>query len=222
MKTATNRSELLRKAEAKIASHQAAGDTSSNDMDTKRLLHELQVHQIELEMQNEELQRLIAELTASQVLNKKTLNSLPAHIAVIDSHGCIVDTNSAWTDFALKNDAAGSPAVAVGANYCDVCRTSVADYDADAAKALAGIEAVLDGVLGQFTMEYSCHSSQQQRWFFMTVLPHGTHHTSHITQHTTHTAKSARLSPTSTSLILNRPRMNCAVTLIACSQWKRN
>ncbi|PLX77617.1 MAG: hypothetical protein C0614_09425 [Desulfuromonas sp.] len=44
--------ELRRKAEAKVSSLPLP---TSGEGDTKRLLHELQVHQVELEMQNEEL-----------------------------------------------------------------------------------------------------------------------------------------------------------------------
>jgi PAS domain S-box-containing protein len=43
-----------------------------------------------------------------------------------------------------------------------------------AAEALAGLEAVISGAAPQFSMEYPCHSPQEQRWFLMTVAPFGT------------------------------------------------
>ena len=91
---------------------------------------------------------------------------------MIDRHGRIIAVNNAWTEFAQNNEATGLAVVAVGANYCDVCRRSAADQD-DAEQALAGIEGVLSGTQEQFTMEYPCHSPQQQRWFLMTVVPLG-------------------------------------------------
>ena len=66
--------ELRRKAELKIASRQSALEASSGETDAKRLLHELQVHQTELEMQNEELQATSREL---QIVNN-TLEELVA------------------------------------------------------------------------------------------------------------------------------------------------
>ncbi|MFA6293518.1 MAG: PAS domain-containing protein, partial [Victivallales bacterium] len=98
---------------------------------------------------------------------------LPAHIAVIDREGRVITINQAWTDFAISNNAAGLASVDVGANYCNVCRRAAADKDADAEKALNGIESVLSGIENQFTMEYPCHSPEQQRWFLMTVVPFG-------------------------------------------------
>ena len=48
--------ELRRRAEARLREQHAGTGQAPHDADTQRLVHELQVHQIELEMQNEELQ----------------------------------------------------------------------------------------------------------------------------------------------------------------------
>jgi PAS domain S-box-containing protein len=114
-----------------------------------------------------------AALHVSEELNRQTLQALPAHIAVIDRSSRIIGVNEAWTAFAQNNQAGGSPAVAVGANYVEVCRRASAANAADAAQALAGIEAVLSGSVKQFTMEYACHSPDEKRWFLMAVTPLG-------------------------------------------------
>ena len=51
--------ELRRRAEERFGAHRADAVPNKTDIpsETQRLLHELQVHQIELEMQNEELQQ---------------------------------------------------------------------------------------------------------------------------------------------------------------------
>lgn len=58
--TESNR-KLRRHAEDKLALSGATNSETPTTTDTQRLLHELQVHQIELEMQNEELRQAIAE-----------------------------------------------------------------------------------------------------------------------------------------------------------------
>jgi PAS domain S-box-containing protein len=112
-------------------------------------------------------------LRASEELNRRTLQALPAHIAVLDHEGRIIATNQAWEEFATQNEAAGQLSVAVGASYLEACRHAIADNDESAAQAVAGIEAVMTGRQAQFTMEYACHSAREQRWFYMTVMPLG-------------------------------------------------
>ncbi len=50
-------SELRSKAEARMQEDLLALQMPRNEAETQRLLHELQVHQIELEMQNAELRQ---------------------------------------------------------------------------------------------------------------------------------------------------------------------
>jgi PAS domain-containing protein len=56
--------ELRRRAEERFGARHAdaIADKTNTPAETQRLLHELQVHQIELEMQNEELQRARTEV----------------------------------------------------------------------------------------------------------------------------------------------------------------
>lgn len=64
-----------------------------SETDTKKLVHELQVHQIELEMQNEEL--LYAYDTAEKALKKYTMlyDFAPLGYFMLDSEGSICDLN---------------------------------------------------------------------------------------------------------------------------------
>lgn len=86
--------QLLRiKAEAQLKLKiKKAGDVES-ESDIKRLLHELQVHQIELEMQNEELR--IANESTELALKKFTMlyDLAPMGYFSIDQNGKIYELN---------------------------------------------------------------------------------------------------------------------------------
>ena len=68
-------------------------DDSDLDIDAKRLVHELQVHQIELEMQNEELQR--ANDKTETALRKYTMlyDFAPMGFFTLNSKGKIEEVN---------------------------------------------------------------------------------------------------------------------------------
>jgi len=94
----TNAQMLRLKAEEQLRSRQSTSFPPENETDIKRLLHELQVHQIELEMQNEELQN--AYETAEIALRKYTLlyDLAPMGFFTLDSIGRIVELNFTGAD----------------------------------------------------------------------------------------------------------------------------
>lgn len=104
-------------------------------------------------------------------LNRTVLDSLTAHIAVLDEMGTIVAVNAAWEKFARDN---GDPALdhtGVGINYLEVCRRVNGTEASMAQAAMAGIQAVLEYSQPQFSLEYPCHSRTEKRWFMMSVGP---------------------------------------------------
>jgi diguanylate cyclase (GGDEF)-like protein/PAS domain S-box-containing protein len=92
------------------------------------------------------------------------LDSLSAHIAVLDENSDIIAINRAWREFALSNPPV-SDAIAEGANYLSVCDAADGDCSEGATDFAAGIRAVLAGERDSFAMEYPCHSPDEQRWY---------------------------------------------------------
>ncbi|MHC1776507.1 MAG: hypothetical protein AB9834_13975 [Lentimicrobium sp.] len=89
---------LRRRAEEQLRLKQKISDNDYNEADVKKLVHELQVHQIELEMQNEELQ--LANNTAESALKKYTMlyDLAPIGYFVLEADGSISDLNFTGAD----------------------------------------------------------------------------------------------------------------------------
>ncbi len=102
------------------------------------------------------------------VLHTLVFDSLEEQIAVIDQAGEIIDVNSAWTAFGVKNGLSSKVAW-VGRNYLKVLRAA-ATGDELAAQAAQGISDVLSGHRSEFRFEYPCHSPEEQRWFMMRMV----------------------------------------------------
>ncbi|MES2465858.1 MAG: PAS domain S-box protein [Verrucomicrobiota bacterium] len=103
-------------------------------------------------------------LRAAQQLAESTLEAVPASLAVLDANGTIVSTNRSWNEFAEANGALPE-ATGVGTNYLALCAAAEAEGIAEAAQFAKGIREVMSGVRNRFSMEYPCHSPEQQRWF---------------------------------------------------------
>ena len=97
------------------------------------------------------------------------LNSLTAHIAVLDLQGNIISINEAWRKFAEKNGC-NLFRTDVRINYLDVYFK--APYEStreDAIKAVNGIQMVLDRKKNKFEMEYPCRAPDKEIWFLIRV-----------------------------------------------------
>jgi len=127
------------------------------------------------EMQNM-LQANEIELKQSEAFKQAILNSVAAEICVLDNAGMILAVNEPWRRFALENGLEldrPTPGTDVGVNYLSACNGTASSATDDAIKSCDGIQAVLDGRLPSFSLEYPCHSPQKQRWFNMSVTPLG-------------------------------------------------
>lgn len=109
---------------------------------------------------------------------RSILDSLAAHIAVLDETGTIVAVNRTWREFAASNPPIRTNVVE-GANYLAVCELARGDGAEEAAAFAAAIRAMLVGEGDEFALEYPCHSPDEERWFLGRVTrlrsEHGTY-----------------------------------------------
>ena len=95
---------------------------------------------------------------------QRTLDSLSAHVAIIDETGAIVAVNKAWRDFARANGV-DPQNYAEGANYLRACDSAAGAHSEEAAPFAEGIRSVLSGQREEFELEYPCHSPSERRWY---------------------------------------------------------
>jgi PAS domain S-box-containing protein len=105
----------------------------------------------------------------SEVLNRSTLEALPAHIAVIGTHGLILSANESWVAF-IHDCVDGEQNRYIGADYFDLMRC-VLDPSGTAAETIAGIRDVLAGQSSSFAGEFSLPIAGVPRWFLLTAVP---------------------------------------------------
>ena len=114
---------------------------------------------------------------------QRTLDSLSAHIAILDESGEIVAVNEVWRAFAEANGT-DPGRVSEGANYLQVCDSATGLYSDVAATFAEGIRGVLSGRRETFELEYPCHSPTERRWFIGRVTPFsGTEKTQAVVAH---------------------------------------
>ena len=108
-------------------------------------------------------------LNFSDELARTVINSLSAHIAILDENGVILETNKAWQIYAIKN---GLPETHdhIGINYLKICEATTGSEAADAGKVAQGIRAVIRGDLEEFLYDYPCHSEDGPHWYYMRTI----------------------------------------------------
>jgi len=101
------------------------------------------------------------------------VDSLSAHVAILDKDGVIIDTNRAWKEFALQNGMK-QPVDSIGTNYLHVCEragTGGGHREDNAGSVAEGIRKVLSGELPEYFTHYPCHSPRERRWYGVRVVP---------------------------------------------------
>ena len=119
------------------------------------------------------LQRRHAEraLELSDRFKATILDSLPAHVAVLDRDGTIISVNDAWAAYGRANGAASESAIGIGANYVAACKQGAEHGYEGARESLAIVEAACRGDRTAEHIEYRCDSPAGERWFLMSAQP---------------------------------------------------
>lgn len=106
---------------------------------------------------------------SSDPLARAVLNSLSAHIAILDAEGVILETNEAWRRYANANNP-GERIDAVGTNYLGICDHADGDDADDAIQVAAGIRRVIAGRVREFVYDYPCHAPDGKHWYYMRAI----------------------------------------------------
>jgi PAS domain S-box-containing protein len=91
--------DLRRRAEETLRACSASLPDSLSAEDARRLIHELRVHQIELELQNEEMQRTHVELETLHARYFDLYDMAPAGYLTVSDKGLIMEANLAAARF---------------------------------------------------------------------------------------------------------------------------
>ncbi|MBP1749688.1 MAG: signal transduction histidine kinase with receiver domain [Deltaproteobacteria bacterium] len=86
---------LRRNAEERLGAERPAKGLPDNEADRERLLHELRAHQIELEMQNEELQRALLETEKAKNKYEDFYDFAPVGCLTLTGKGIVSELNLA-------------------------------------------------------------------------------------------------------------------------------
>ncbi|MGM0564406.1 MAG: EAL domain-containing protein [Pseudomonadota bacterium] len=124
------------------------------------------VYFVDISGQKKMLSRLNRLLESRRAL----IHSLPAHIALLDANGVIVEVNEQWRQFGIDNGYSGANS-GLGRNYLQICDGAVGDDAEEAAAVAGGLRDVLAGRRSSFLMEYPCHSPGTERWFRLMINP---------------------------------------------------
>lgn len=100
---------------------------------------------------------------------KVVVDSLAAHVAIIDRNGVILETNRAWQEFAKANGLEG-PVDCVGMNYLAACDNVTDDSAEIAGSVAAGIRKVMAGNIEEYFTQYPCHAPHEKRWYALRAV----------------------------------------------------
>jgi len=113
------RETLRRRAEELVREEARAGRVPRSPEDTQKLVHELEVHQVEVEMQNAELRRAVEELEVSRNKYLELYDFAPVAYFTFGLQGLLLDVN-----FAAERMFGTNRRLLVGKPFVDLVATA--------------------------------------------------------------------------------------------------
>jgi len=110
-------------------------------------------------------------LRASEEMKSAVLASLRSGVAVLDRDGTVIAVNEGWSEHAAEAGVTSASRAGLGDNYLMLWRQAQFAGNVQAAHAVVGIEAVLNGRRERFAFEYTCHDPMPERWFALSAVP---------------------------------------------------
>ena len=104
----------------------------------------------------------------SQKSLQQILDTMSAHVAILDEEGTILFVNGAWRRFAETNGARDTNYF-VGKNYLHFCNSVSGMGQKEATAVSQGIRHVISAHRKDFFMEYPCDSPTEKHWFQLRV-----------------------------------------------------
>lgn len=117
-----------------------------------------------------ERKQMQEDLLSTARFQQAVFDSQAAHIAVLDRHGIIVQTNAAWRKYAVDvrfEDDTGFN----GKNYLDILNWMTGKVQETVLAAQLGIESVAQGKATDFKLDHPFYSPLGERWFSMKAMP---------------------------------------------------
>ncbi len=101
--------------------------------------------------------------------NSALLDSLLAHVAIMDQQGTIIETNESWKSFNHKSVLLQR--APQGKNYFEVLQHAIEMGDDYALKILLGLKRVLNHDKSSFSITYPLKTETNSFWFKLTIRP---------------------------------------------------
>ena len=114
-------------------------------------------------------------------LDLTLLDSLLAHVAIVDTQGNIIESNKSWKSFNSENTLLKR--AEIGENYFDILQHAVEMGNDYALKSILGLKQVIDEERDAFSLTYPLKTNNDSFWFKVTVQPCDDEHSQFIMIH---------------------------------------